>query len=109
MIGAHPSKPIIMLILDDKIRRTEQVMSKLNAETEEFRRKKMEDSSLSHQLRRMNREADSVRRSGDKRKIHSFNRKYVSKMSHLATIRQTTGTMDREDAVREVKKWKEKN
>ena len=84
-------------------------MNKLNAETEEFRKKKMEDSSLSHQLRRMNREADSVRRSGDKRKISAFNRKYVAKISRLSVIRQTTGTMDREDAVREVKKWKEKN
>lgn len=102
-------KPIIMLIQDEKVKRTERIMDKLNAETEDFRRKKMEDSTISHELRSMNRESDSVRRSGNKRRIAAFNKRYVSKMSRLATIRQTTGNMDRDDAVREVQTWKERN
>jgi hypothetical protein len=108
-MGAHRSKPIIMLIINERIQKTAKVMDKINDEVSIRNRQDMEDTRLSSELRRMNREGDSVRRSGDIKKIDTFNKKYVKNFSRLSIIRQNTGTTNRDEVAKEIKKWKEQN
>jgi hypothetical protein len=98
-----------MLILNDRIQKTAKVMDKINVETSSRNSQDREDTRLSAELRRMQREGDSVKRTGNLMKIKAFNDAYFKKLSRLSVIRQKTGSMNRDDVVRETKKWKEKN
>jgi len=107
MIGERRSKPIIMLILSDKTKSLHRVMDKVERDVEERRRKEYQDAKLSRELRRMSRESDSIQRTGDKRKIRSFNKKYVSHLKDLSLNRQARGNTNRDEVVKQVKEWKE--
>lgn len=97
-----------MLIVDDRVKKAEVAMDKIEldkASQEQLRRR---NAQLSAILRRLNRESESVKRSGDMRKIARFNKEFVSITRELTIIRGKIGRTNRDDVVETVKKWEEK-
>lgn len=98
-----------MLILNERIQKTAKVMDKINDGVSERNASDREDVKLSEELRRMQREGESIKRTGNLQKIKEFNTRYFNKFSRLSILRQKTGSANRDDIVRETKKWKEQN
>lgn len=66
------------------------------------------NSELSALIREMSRNAESVKRSGDVKKIARFNKQFFAAIRELTLIRGKIGRTDRDDVADIIKQWKEK-
>lgn len=95
-----------MLIVNEKTKRVNAFMDKVENERQERHKRAQEDAKLAGELRQMSREGDSVNRTNRIRNVRDFNTKFIGKLARLSKIRQTTGTMSRDDAARIVREIK---
>lgn len=97
-----------MLVLDERIARTGRAMEKIEEGKEEQSSLARKDAKLSAMVRRMSREAPSVQRSGDVRKIARFNKIFAAAVRDISIIRRNRGRSNRDDVVEIIKQWEEK-
>lgn len=107
MGSGSSKKPTNMLIETEHTKKIDEQIKKAEEMGTERERNEQQDSNLSAELREMNRRSDSARRSGSMNRIRIFNKNYADKITKLSKLRQTTGTMDRDEAAEIVREWKQ--
>ena len=95
-----------MLIETEETKKLNQQIEKSERNYEKDERKRQKAVNLSAELREMTRRSNSVERSQSQNRIGIFNRNFTDKFTELSRLRQTTGNMDRDEAVETIRQWK---
>ena len=92
-----------MQIDDQEKKNIAEVMQEVDSEKESRSRKEQRATRLENEIRRMHKQARSIERSGDAKRIGNYNRIFIAKVTELSVIRQTTGQTKRQDSAEIVK------
>jgi hypothetical protein len=95
-----------MLILDERVQKTEKAMDKIEQGRKDQGILHRKDAQLSALIRKMSQIAESVKRSGDIKKIARFNKQFFAATRELTLIRGKLGRSNRDDVVEIIKQWK---
>jgi superfamily II RNA helicase len=97
-----------MLINDQKIQEINQLLDKIEIDKNKNESSCRKMESLQIKIRQMSKHSKSVQRSGNEKRIETFNKQYVQALSELSRLIQTTGQSNRDDSAKLVREIKSK-
>lgn len=97
-----------MIINDKNLQELNKLLDKIDVDKEETNWRYRRIEKLRIELSRMSKDAKSVQRSENEKRIAEFNRLFIQTLSELSRLLQTTGRSDRDGVAEIVRKIKAK-
>ena len=98
-----------MYIQNQETINTKRLMTKINTGSEDRRRIVQDDIRLCRELRKMNREAPSIQRSRNKKRINKYNKLFFKKIEELTRLRSKQATVKDKEINNIIQEWKKSN